>query len=114
MNMPKRIQRRRVRGWRKPTNTVCVTRGTLWGNPFIVKPDVEPGTKVGAYFAVPSAADAVAAFKDYMLAAPDLIEKAKRNLHGKDLACWCDLGEPCHADVLLEFANAPICEEACP
>ena len=26
-------------------------------------------------------------------------------LHGKDLACWCSLDEPCHADVLLELAN---------
>jgi hypothetical protein len=27
-------------------------------------------------------------------------------LLGKDLACWCPLGQPCHADVLLELANA--------
>jgi hypothetical protein len=26
-------------------------------------------------------------------------------LRGKDLACWCPLSEPCHADVLLELAN---------
>lgn len=26
-------------------------------------------------------------------------------LRGKDLACWCALGDPCHADVLLELAN---------
>lgn len=26
-------------------------------------------------------------------------------LHGKNLACWCKLGEPCHADVLLDMAN---------
>jgi len=24
---------------------------------------------------------------------------------GKDLACWCAIDEPCHADVLLEIAN---------
>jgi hypothetical protein len=28
-------------------------------------------------------------------------------LRGKNLACWCREGEPCHADVLLELANAP-------
>lgn len=28
------------------------------------------------------------------------------SLRGKNLACWCKLGEPCHADVLLELANA--------
>jgi hypothetical protein len=26
-------------------------------------------------------------------------------LRGKDLACWCPIGQPCHADVLLELAN---------
>lgn len=26
-------------------------------------------------------------------------------LAGKDLACWCPLDQPCHADVLLEIAN---------
>lgn len=28
-----------------------------------------------------------------------------KNLAGKDLACWCPLDSPCHADVLLELAN---------
>lgn len=27
-------------------------------------------------------------------------------LRGHDLACWCALDAPCHADVLLEIANA--------
>jgi hypothetical protein len=27
-------------------------------------------------------------------------------LRGKDLACWCPLDQPCHADVLLEIANS--------
>jgi hypothetical protein len=26
-------------------------------------------------------------------------------LRGKNLACWCKLDQPCHADVLLEIAN---------
>lgn len=28
------------------------------------------------------------------------------SLRGKNLACWCKPGQPCHADVLLELANA--------
>jgi hypothetical protein len=33
-------------------------------------------------------------------------------LRGKNLACWCALdGKPCHADVLLDIANSPNCEE---
>jgi len=27
-------------------------------------------------------------------------------LRGHDLACWCPLDQPCHADRLLEVANA--------
>lgn len=30
----------------------------------------------------------------------------RTELRGKDLACWCPLDKPCHADVLLEIANA--------
>lgn len=29
----------------------------------------------------------------------------RAELRGKDLACWCPLGRPCHADVLLDVAN---------
>jgi hypothetical protein len=29
-------------------------------------------------------------------------------LRGKDLACWCDIGAPCHRDVLLAWANPEI------
>lgn len=30
----------------------------------------------------------------------------RRELAGKTLACWCPVGSPCHADVLLEVANS--------
>ncbi len=33
------------------------------------------------------------------------------SLRGKNLACWCEAGEPCHADVLIEIANRPVCED---
>ena len=32
-------------------------------------------------------------------------DDVRRELAGRDLACWCPLDEPCHADVLLEVAN---------
>jgi hypothetical protein len=28
-----------------------------------------------------------------------------KELQGKNLACFCPLDQPCHADVLLEIAN---------
>ena len=32
-------------------------------------------------------------------------EDVRTFLAGKDLACWCPLDQPCHADVLLEIAK---------
>lgn len=37
--------------------------------------------------------------------APPTIEEIRDELRGKNLACWCPLDQPCHADVLLELAN---------
>jgi hypothetical protein len=31
--------------------------------------------------------------------------EAVESLRGRDLACWCPPGQPCHADVLLSLAN---------
>lgn len=35
----------------------------------------------------------------------------RKALRGRNLACWCKIGAPCHAEVLLEIANRPACEE---
>ena len=35
-----------------------------------------------------------------------LFTRHLHELRGKNLACWCKLDEPCHADVLLKLANA--------
>lgn len=34
------------------------------------------------------------------------LDDIRKELGGRDLACWCPLSSPCHADVLLELANA--------
>ena len=105
--MPKRIQRSRAKGWRMPPNTVYVGRPTIWGNPFRVSngdcdhPDCGPRSHSPI-----TAWQAVTAYRGYL---PGLL-KAQPNistemLRGKDLACWCPLDKPCHADVLLEIAN---------
>ena len=108
--MPTRIQRKRSKGWRMPDGAVAVTRGTIWGNPFIVNPRVTPGSKSGScYIAVPTVEDAVECYRKMLLAPGDTGDKLRARLpelRGKDLACWCKPGDPCHADVLLEIANA--------
>ncbi|KQU79844.1 hypothetical protein ASD00_36175 [Ensifer sp. Root31] len=42
---------------------------------------------------------------------PPTAAEIRRELKGKNLACWCKPGEPCHADILLEIANSPAREE---
>lgn len=39
--------------------------------------------------------------------APPTLDEIREELAGKNLACFCPLDQPCHADVLLELANAP-------
>jgi hypothetical protein len=107
MSAPKRIQRQRTRGWRMPEGAVYVGRGSRWGNPFRRE---SPSTvaalergEIASVYVVESRADAVFMFRKHKrFFNVDLAE-----LRGKDLACWCALDQPCHADVLLEWANAP-------
>ena len=33
------------------------------------------------------------------------LDEIRAALGGRDLACWCPLDKPCHADVLLRLAN---------
>jgi len=112
--MPARIQLRRTAGWRIPANTVSVARPTLWGNPF-------PADQVGgAEWAVilherwlegeiAGLGDAGFFAMDFWdvrrVAVEQLVERIRRELSGKNLACWCPLDQPCHADTLLKLAN---------
>lgn len=100
-----------------PPNTVKVTRGRglRFGNPFTIKQlrelnyqgDDEQLARV-----------CVAAFRRWLTSdmsfdwmGPEservrgVMLRGLPTLRGKNLACWCKPGEPCHADVLLELAN---------
>lgn len=109
---PKRIQRRRTRGWRMPAGSVYVGRPTKWGNRFKVG-DIwdqslvwhlpswgEANTRDGETVLSPQLA--VELFRQHVYSSRD----AALELRGKDLVCWCPLDQPCHADALLEWANA--------
>jgi hypothetical protein len=96
MNRPHRIQLRRTKGWRKPANTVVVSRPTKWGNPF----PIDPRT---------SREICVEKFNHWLRLDPKgiaLAAAARHELRGQNLACWCPLDQPCHADVLLAVANS--------
>ena len=97
---PIRIQRKRTKGWRMPPNTVYVGRPTTWGNPYTVA-----GYYVSGYSGTSTQARqmCVDRFEDEITDFKRLV--MKRLLAGKNLACWCPLDQPCHADVLLKIAN---------
>jgi hypothetical protein len=126
-----RIQLQRTKGWRKPPETVLVARRSRWGNPFaVVGSNVigRPWSKQRERN-LPSAVQWVGDEVIYSShSSPDLatehaidlfqlycavtqrdtpIEFAEwiAPLRGHDLGCWCPLDQPCHADVLLKFAN---------
>lgn len=90
---PKRIQRKRTKGWRMPENTVYVGRPTIWGNPYSNK-NMLASTKVRWYK------------WSQVLPNREFMAQIRHDLRGKNLACWCPLDQPCHADVLLEIANS--------
>lgn len=98
---PQRIQRQRSKGWRLPENTVCVTRGTRWGNPFRVGSML----RCGEFSLVISPVLAVSLYRAGVECNPTLRHEIKTWLKGHHLACWCRPGLPCHADVLLRVAN---------
>jgi len=129
MTTPQRVQLRRTKGWRLPANTVVVARPSIYGNPFrVVKEPTKPTTWTVHYVPNPridigaggwvdefdTKAEAIAcAVESYRGWATDgrnhylrvqyFIDEHK--LRSKNLACWCPLDQPCHADVILELAN---------
>lgn len=128
--MPQRIQRQRSKGWMMPEGAVYVGRPTKWGNPFVVG---APHPLTGEVMTADTCVDLFrrgilaachtwtggdanlfstaneALYDAWEAVAPHLaavaIQIALDDLRGRDLACWCKPGEPCHADVLLELAN---------
>ncbi|MFF5589699.1 DUF4326 domain-containing protein [Streptomyces hygroscopicus] len=137
-HQPARVQRTRRKGEPgMPPGARYVGRGSRWGNPCtqvrmpaldgseweqegrlgktsgqthaFVHPDksvtwhrVEDATRE----------QAVAMYRRWLDQRPSLVEAARAELAGRDLACWCPLPEPgetdhCHAAVLLEIANQP-------
>lgn len=116
---PVRIQRQRTKGWRMPPNTVSVTRPGKFGNPYFPGCGKGFGNVIdGQRFDWPlhSRADMVRHFREYLKLMrrdePKRFDALAAELRGKNVACFCRGGDPCHGDVWLEMANGPICEVA--
>jgi hypothetical protein len=127
--MPTRIQRQRTKGWRMPEGAVYVGRPSRWGNPFriyhghsLIGPmwhvaretwkHISADQCIYGYVTSSGTLSASEAVEQYRMLlrlrqrdTPDRLRKWIAPLCGHDLACWCPPG-PCHAEVLLEIANA--------
>lgn len=129
MSAPKRIQRKRTKGWRMPEGAIYVGRPGRWGSPFPVGHVIDRvhasgpgwGRSAVAEIIVRNRADSVQAYREWLGGTPMLtdslrpsIDEIRAELAGHDLCCWCPLEDaegnpvPCHADVLLELANGAV------
>lgn len=118
---PARIQLRRTKGWRKPDGAIVVARPSKWGNPYRIE---DLNTRLTEFGEHPTRGElqvlVVGMFRADLTFGPDspywwpgphmqIIAirggLQEGELAGRDLACWCKPGDPCHADVLLELAN---------
>lgn len=101
-----------------PPDTKYVGRGSPWGNPFRVGVHGNAQQCVALFekWFNPSSVDVGSSLYEFRQTCEEKhgvdgwagMQKAiicKHYLRGKNLACWCALNEPCHADVLLRIVN---------
>jgi hypothetical protein len=74
-----------------PENTVYVGRPSKWGNPY----------KIGDEFT--TIQDILGLYERWLKSKLKEDLQFLDSLKGHDLACWCPLDKPCHADVLLKL-----------
>lgn len=119
----KRIQRKRTKGWQMPDGVVYVGRPGVWGNPYsdkwFLRFHFDVQLALSLFRATAQGCWLPNLSKDLQEHVQKMVyeehcEWLKRQhrvgahigqLRGADLACWCRLDQPCHADVLLELAN---------
>jgi len=71
---------------------VYIGRPSVWGNPF----------HVAQY----GRAGALRRYREWLQTQPELIERARQELKGRVLGCWCK-PRACHGDVLVELLDGP-------
>jgi hypothetical protein len=76
-----------------------VGRPSDWGNPFTWK------SETIADIIVPKD-EVLTRYAEWLLARTDLVDRARRELRGKVLGCWCRPSMLCHGDILAVIANA--------
>lgn len=97
---------------------INVARPSEWGNPFVVGAPVDKkqAKRWGWWplgfpdYVAPDNAAAVKRFATVLALDEAIHAHVRKQLAGRNLACWCGPDEACHADTLLRFSN-PVCEE---
>lgn len=113
---PKRVQATQEAAEQLP-NTVYVGNGSKWANPGVVgMVDWYNGNVINndydllRYFGEFVAMDYASSKMSVKMGVPRpnrYPQTIIRDLRGKNLACLCELDQPCHADSLLAIANSP-------
>jgi hypothetical protein len=114
MEKPIRVQRKRAKGYKLPENTISVTRPSKWGNPFKIGDEIpenwlsneikfnEPLIKPDKSIIL-DRENCINIYRKWVTETD--LSKDLHELKGKNLACFCNLSDKCHVDVLLELAN---------
>ncbi|MCQ0986439.1 DUF4326 domain-containing protein [Jiella marina] len=113
MTRPARLRLSRARGFdlqalSRETNglpAIVVARPTKWGNPFTVPRNGSAAECVDLYAKLIGASLIACVAQPTTEEQEDAIVAFRadwRELAGHNLACWCQAGQPCHADVLLD------------
>lgn len=100
MKKPIRLQLSRRAGFRLQATSLSTNgleavncaRPSEWGNPCRVVGAITPAL-------------ACVEFDDYARSMLKCDPHWLDPLRGKNLGCWCKIGQPCHADILLVLAN---------
>ena len=123
MTTPQRMQLSRAGGFRLQATShklnglrcIKVDRSTRWGNPYRVGEMVDRAmvrrwgwkfSRPGFEFVSMSAAIAVRKFAHCLFWDQALHDYVRRELGGRNLACWCAPDQPCHVTPLLWIANS--------
>src|SRR5699024_5319695 len=131
---PKRIQRRRTKGWRAPDGAVNIGRPSRWGNPYKLGETLvrypanngdrwelegptgktpgevhhfrhPDGTITWHRVELASAQQVMELYRRFVESTTGYVDRVRNELAGRDLMCWCPLDRPCHGDVLIDIAN---------
>jgi len=110
--VPERIQLSRKKGWRMPANTVKVDRSTPWGNPFVVGVHGDRTRCIELFRALCGGNLCISVDPDCVIKQQTFMRRFElygvKHLRGKNLACWCHVGSPCHADILIQLLNTRV------